>query len=92
MANSNLKTPVLKVSFIIYFPIPIGIQRRLKDTFSHVSGNRRKPAQGVFERRPWKQDSMNFHWDQIPKPNAEKEFKLRVWFLLLFSLVLRSDD
>lgn len=88
MANSKLKTPVLQVSFVIYFFIPI----RIKGTFSHVSGNRGKPAQGVFERQPWKQDNMNFHWDQIPKPDAENEFRLRVWLLLLFSLVLRSDD
>lgn len=36
MAHSKLKTPVLQVSFIISFLIPIRIQRRLKDTFSHV--------------------------------------------------------
>lgn len=77
MANSKLKTPILQVSLIIHFFIQIRIQRRVKSTFSHVSGNRRKPAQGVFERQPWKQDNMNFHWDQIPKPNAEKEFRVQ---------------
>lgn len=40
MANSKLKTPVLQVSFIIYFLIPIRIQKRLKDTFSYVGGNK----------------------------------------------------
>lgn len=77
MANSKLKAPVLHISFIIYFFIPIRIQRRLKGTLSHVSGNRRKQAQGVFERQPWKQDNMNFHWDQIPKPNAKKELRVQ---------------
>jgi len=74
---NELKTPVLQVSFVIYFLIPLRIQRRLKGILSHVNGNRRKPAQGVFERQPWKQDIMKFHWDQILKPDAENEFKVR---------------
>lgn len=91
---NNFKTPVLHVLFIIYFLIPVRIQRRLKDILSHVNGNRRKPAQGAFERQPQKQDIMKFHWDRNLKPDAENKFKVRtrVWLLLLSSLVLRSED
>lgn len=63
----------------MYFLSGIATQdsKTFKGILSHANGNRGKPAQGVFERQPWKQDIMKFHWDEILKPDAENYFKVR---------------